>query len=149
MFFFYPGGASRPPRTPLDPGPPARREIGPGPPEIGPRAPEIGSRGPETGFRPPEIDIRGPEIDVRGPETIPPQISPGPKARGPEMASRPLPGGPPGSPLLSGKLATQLHQICIFTGMPVNIPPPRDAKRPGGAAEGGARGQFQRISAEN
>ena len=36
-----------------------------------------------------------------------------------------------------------------FTGIPVKTPPPRGAKRPGGAADGGARGYFQRISTEN
>ena len=57
---------------------------------------------------------------------------------GPEMASRPLPGGPsgpPGPPLLSGKIAQKLPQISIFTGIPVKIPP--------GAAFGGAPGALR------
>ena len=52
-------------------------------------------------------------------------------------------------PLLFGKMAPATLGISIFSGNLLKIPPPRGAKRPGGAAEGGARGYFQRISAEN
>ena len=83
---------------------------------------------------------------------------------------------PPGPPLLFGEMAPATLEISMFSGNLLKIPPgaafggahgafrapgvffngflvktppPRGTKRPGGAAEGGARGYFHWNSGEN
>ena len=67
-------------------------------------------------------------------------------------ASRPLPGGPsgpPGTPLLFGKMAPATLEISIFSGNLLKIPPGAAFGGAPGALRAPGRGDFQQVSAEN